>query len=77
MFVRSPARAAVNDLHRCYHIAAARRQVAVEVTGCRAVKLSVIRAITTQDDIWKYKNESATLARWMDVSIVQRKGRYP
>lgn len=35
----------------------------------------MIRSITTQDDIRKYKNESTTLARWLDVSIVQRKGR--
>jgi len=90
MFVRSPDRAtaAVNGwLWRCYHSSyAAGRQIESVAAGAanvgkvsRAIKVSpvvaVTRSITTQDDIREYKNESTTLARWLDVSIVQRKGR--
>lgn len=40
----------------------------------RLTKPSSCRFVTTEE-IQKYKNDSAVLAQWLDVSIVSRKGR--
>lgn len=36
---------------------------------------SVVRCKITAEEIQKYKTDTQTLARWLDVSIVKRKGR--
>ena len=39
------------------------------------VRRTVSRSIITSAEIEKYKTDTATLARWLDVSIVKEKGR--